>query len=64
MVRAVDLDGDGGDDLVILDAAADDPIRVRFAAEGGSSAPSSGSPSRSRARSPSARSTASPAPRS
>ena len=30
MLRATDLDGDGGDDLVILDRGHDDPIRVRF----------------------------------
>jgi len=34
-VKAVDLDGDGGDDLVILDGVPDDPVRVRFSAEGG-----------------------------
>ncbi|MHC5539146.1 FG-GAP repeat domain-containing protein, partial [Singulisphaera rosea] len=34
MLRAVDLDGDGGDDLVILDGGAEDPIRVRFSAAG------------------------------
>lgn len=32
MIRAVDFDGDGGDDLVILDGGAEDPIRVRFSA--------------------------------
>ena len=36
---AVDLDGDGGDDLVILDGGTDDPIRVRFSAEGGKLGP-------------------------
>ena len=35
MLRAADLDGDGGDDLVILDGGADDPIRVRFSTKGG-----------------------------
>jgi hypothetical protein len=39
MLRAVDLDGDGGDDLVILDGGNDDPIRVRFAAESGKLGP-------------------------
>lgn len=39
MLRAVDLDGDGGDDLVILDGGDDDPIRVRFSAEGGTLGP-------------------------
>jgi len=34
MLRPADLDGDGGDDLVILDGGTDDPIRVRFAGEG------------------------------
>ena len=37
--RAVDLDGDGGNDLVILDGGTDDPIRVRFSAEGGKLGP-------------------------
>jgi hypothetical protein len=35
ILRAVDLDGDGGNDLVILDGEGDDPIRVRFSVEGG-----------------------------
>jgi hypothetical protein len=35
MLKATDLDGDGGDDLVILDGGNDDPVRVRFSAEGG-----------------------------
>ena len=39
MLRAVDLDGDGGDDLVILDGGTDDPVRVRFSAEGGKLGP-------------------------
>ncbi|MEO6811009.1 MAG: VCBS repeat-containing protein, partial [Isosphaeraceae bacterium] len=39
MLRAVDLDGDGGDDLVILDGGDDDPIRVRFSVEGGTPGP-------------------------
>ncbi len=39
MLRAVDLDGDGGDDLVILDGGTDDPLRVRFSAEGGKLGP-------------------------
>ena len=39
MLRAVDLDGDGGDDLVILDSGTDDPLRVRFSAEGGKLGP-------------------------
>jgi hypothetical protein len=33
--KAVDLDGDGGDDLVILDSGNEDPIRVRFSSNGG-----------------------------
>ena len=33
MLKLVDLDGDGGDDLVILDGGTDDPIRVRFATD-------------------------------
>ena len=39
MLRAVDLDGDGGNDLVILDGGTDDPVRVRFSAEGGKLGP-------------------------
>jgi hypothetical protein len=39
MVRAVDLDGDGGNDLVILDGDSDDPVRVRFSIEGGKLGP-------------------------
>ncbi|MBX6311882.1 MAG: VCBS repeat-containing protein [Isosphaeraceae bacterium] len=39
ILKAVDLDGDGGDDLVILDGGHDDPVRVRFATEGGKLGP-------------------------
>jgi len=39
MLRAADLDGDGGDDLVILDSGTDDPLRVRFSTEGGKLGP-------------------------
>ena len=39
MLRAVDLDGDGGDDLVILDGGSDDPVRVRFSADRGKLGP-------------------------
>ena len=39
MVKALDLDGDGGDDLVMLDGGTDDPIRVRFSAPGGALGP-------------------------
>jgi hypothetical protein len=39
MLRGVDLDGDGGDDLVILDGGNDDPLRVRFSAQGGKLGP-------------------------
>ena len=46
MLRAVDLDGDGGDDLVILDGGTDDPIRVRFSAEGGQARPRAAVPRR------------------
>jgi len=39
MVKAVDLDGNGVDDLVLLNGGPDDPIRVRFAVEGGRHGP-------------------------
>jgi hypothetical protein len=39
MLRAVDLDGDGGDDLAILDGGSDDPLRVRFSIQGGKLGP-------------------------
>ena len=39
ILRAVDLDGDGGLDLVLLDGGSDDPIRVRFSAKGGKLGP-------------------------
>ena len=39
ILRAEDLDGDGGDDLVMLDGGHDDPIRVRFSAAGGKLGP-------------------------
>jgi len=39
ILRALDLDGDGGDDLVILDGGNDDPIRVRFSTRGGKLGP-------------------------
>ena len=39
MMRAVDLDGDGGNDIVILDGDSDDPVRVRFSVEGGKLGP-------------------------
>ena len=35
MLKAVDLDGDGGDDLVLFDGGNDAPVRARFSAEGG-----------------------------
>ncbi|GIW86568.1 MAG: hypothetical protein KatS3mg108_0892 [Isosphaeraceae bacterium] len=37
--KALDLDGDGGDDLILLDSGNDDPIRVRFSTETGSLGP-------------------------
>lgn len=39
ILKAVDMDGDGGDDLVILDGGNEDPIRIRFSAEGGKLGP-------------------------
>jgi FG-GAP-like repeat len=39
ILKAVDLDGDGGDDLVLLDLGNDDPVRVRFSSEGGKLGP-------------------------
>ena len=39
MLKLVDLDGDGGDDLVVLDGVAEDPIRVRFSTEDGKLGP-------------------------
>ncbi len=39
MVKAVDMDGDGVDDLVMLNGGPDDPIRIRFAAEQGAFGP-------------------------
>ena len=62
MLRAVDLDGDGGDDLVILDGGSDDPIRVRLSAEGGKLGPEQRFLVEAPKRSPSPRSTARGAP--
>ena len=41
LLKALDIDGDGGDDLVItvLGAAGDDPFRIRFSGEGGKLGP-------------------------
>ena len=39
MLRAVDLDGDGGDDLVILDGGSDDPSGSGSRIEGGKLGP-------------------------
>ena len=39
MVKAVDIDGDGGHDLVMLEGGNDDPIRIRFSAPGGTLGP-------------------------
>src|SRR5438270_738280 len=39
MVKPVDLDGDGSDDLAMLDGGNDDPIRVRFATSAGKFGP-------------------------
>jgi hypothetical protein len=33
MLKAIDMDGDGGDDLVLLDGGSDDPVRIRFSVE-------------------------------
>jgi hypothetical protein len=35
MLKAVDLDGDGADDLVLFDGGNDAPVRARFSVEGG-----------------------------
>ena len=39
LIKLVDLDGDGGDDLVILDRANEDPVRVRFSTPNGKLGP-------------------------
>jgi hypothetical protein len=39
MVKAVDFDGNGTQDLVLLEGSSDDPIRVRFSAKGGALGP-------------------------
>jgi hypothetical protein len=39
MVKAVDFDGNGTLDLVLLEGSPDDPIRVRFSAKGGALGP-------------------------
>lgn len=39
ILKVVDLDGDGGGDVCLLDGGADDPIRVRFSAGGGTLGP-------------------------
>ncbi len=39
IMKSVDLDGDGGDDLVLLDSGDDDPIRVRFSTKTGGLGP-------------------------
>jgi hypothetical protein len=39
MHKAVDLDGNGGDDLVILESSNDNPFRIRFATDGGKLGP-------------------------
>ena len=35
MLKAVDMDGDGGDDLIVFDGGNDAPVRARFSSEGG-----------------------------
>lgn len=35
MLRAADMDGDGGDDLVVLDGSETDPVHMRFSTEDG-----------------------------
>jgi FG-GAP-like repeat len=35
MIKAVDFDGDGGDDLIVFDGGNDAPVRARFSSEGG-----------------------------
>jgi hypothetical protein len=39
ILKAVDIDGDGGDDLVILDGSPEHPFRIRFSAGGGKLGP-------------------------
>ncbi len=39
MVKAVDFDGNGSLDLVLLEGSPDDPIRVRFSTKGGALGP-------------------------
>lgn len=39
MVKSVDIDGDGGNDLVILEGGSEDPFRIRFSADGGKLGP-------------------------
>ncbi|WZP00108.1 VCBS repeat-containing protein [Isosphaeraceae bacterium EP7] len=38
-IKAADVDGDGGDDLVLMDGAGDDPVRIRFSGEKGKLGP-------------------------
>ena len=64
LIKAVDIDGDGAKDLVILDTEATTRSTSGSRPTRRSSAPSSGSPSRCPARSPSARWTARGAARS
>ncbi len=64
LIRIVDLDGDGGKDLVLLEGSDDDPIRVRFGTESGKLGPEQRFEVESPAPSPSRRWTASPATRS
>jgi hypothetical protein len=63
VLKLVDLDGDGGDDLALLSGGDEYPIRVRFSRPGGRLGPEERFEMGSRGRWPTATSTASPGPR-
>lgn len=39
ILKAIDVDGDGGDDLAILDGSGDDPLRIRLSIQSGQLGP-------------------------